>query len=139
MTMDMRKQRVLLLGLWLVLPVAQAERIMAALPDGRTYLTLLSQEDIQPGMKVIRDGISRMGVSADLSHCAPMVDVSAGVADGDHSYGTLCDSGGEPHEKLFICADMMVGHVVLKRLFVSPGPARPETVARNVAENCVGG
>ena len=137
--MHRRKQLALLLGVWLVLPAAHAERIIATLPDGRGYLTLLDQEDLQTGMKVIRDGMSHMGVSADLSHCAPMVDVPAGVADGDHSYGTVCDSGVEPHDKLFVCADVMVGHVVLKRLFVNPGPASPAMVAQEVAENCVGG
>ncbi|WP_435607615.1 hypothetical protein [Pseudomonas knackmussii] len=137
--MNRYKQLALLLGLWLVLPAAHAERSMATLPDGKTYLTLLGQEDIQTGMKVIREGMSHKGVSADLSHCAPMVDVPAGVADGDHSYGTVCDTGGEPYDKLFVCADVMVGHLVLKRLFVNPGPASPARVAQEVAENCVGG
>lgn len=75
-------------------------------------------------------------ISGELKECERVIDIPVGTAKGNHSYGGICtlEQGGK-EIRFMICADVMVGHQVVK----FGGMLSDVKLAQFVAMNCYGG
>ena len=75
---------------------------------------------------------------AALDSCALLVDLPAGTAHGDHSFGAVCSQPVKAEKQMvLVCDDDMVGNFGFR--VVDKRKVSIEELARFVAEKCVGG
>lgn len=72
-----------------------------------------------------------------ITKCSILIDLPAGVRDGNHSYGGICSlSRNGQKSNVMICNDEMVGHFKMDRI---DHKATMQELVDYVASNCVGG
>jgi hypothetical protein len=81
--------------------------------------------------------MKRRGIVGKITGCKSLIDVPAGTAHGDHSYGGWCtiDESNEKVE-VMICNDDMVGNFKVTKHAHSP---TTQELVDFVVSNCVGG
>ena len=127
--------RLLILMLTLSGPALAAEGERTDL-SGETVLDVTQPKDVADRTHRFEDGLKKLGFSGHVVSCQGMVDLPAGVADGDHSYGALCklDQGGKQSD-VMLCDDNMFNHFAMAAGAVT---AKRDAIALFVDENCTG-
>jgi hypothetical protein len=136
-------RRFAILGVLTLLAIAGRGLAQEAGPDkggadlsGETIIDVAEAKTVADRMARFDRALQRIGFSARLTGCAGMIDLPAGVAGGDHSYGAICtaDVAGKP-VKLLLCDDDLIGHFALK---ASGFSGSRDAIALFVDENCTG-
>ena len=104
--------------------------------SSETVLDVTQPKDVADHAHRFEDGLKKLGFSGHVVSCRVMVDLPAGVADGDHSYGALCklDPGGKESD-VMLCDDNMFNHFAMAAGAVT---AKRDEVALFTDENCSG-
>jgi hypothetical protein len=82
-----------------------------------------------------------LGLEAKIRNCTHMVDHSAGVKDGQHSLGAVCEVKiGRKQEMIMLCNDDMVGFFVQSMSYnIAHNYVDNDFVAKFATQNCSGG
>lgn len=127
--------RLLVLLLVLSGPALAAEGERTDL-SGETVLDVTQPKDLADRTHRFEDRLKKLGFPGRVVSCQGMVDLPAGVADGDHSYGAVCklDQGGKQSD-VMLCDDTMFNHFAVKaNAFVN----KRDAIALFTDENCTG-
>jgi hypothetical protein len=80
--------------------------------------------------------LKRKGYSGAIKDCSDIYDFPAGVARGNHSFGSICTyQHDQSIKKVFVCNDLMVGHFAMLNEFTDTDRWK----AKAIYENCYGG
>lgn len=104
----------------------------------RNFYIYDSKEFKQP-IAFLSKALQQHKLPEKIGFCMLMVDMPAGTAHGNHSYGGVCETTVDKKSEYFmICADEMIGHFKFEPL---PEPPADEVneLARFVSNNCFGG
>ncbi len=104
--------------------------------SGETVVDVTQPKDLAARTHRFEDRLKKLGFPGRVVSCQGMVDLPAGVVDGDHSYGAVCklDQGGEQAE-VMLCDDNIFNHFAIKaNAFIN----KRDAIALFTDENCTG-
>jgi hypothetical protein len=119
--------------------------------DGREYNLAIEKEgiyedphrSIEHTMDFLREALKTQPFFGVLENCSTLIDLPAGVARGNHSYGGICNMRqGNKTYSMMVCADEMIGRVSVQVSWMddkTTSTFSTEKLAAFVARNCHGG
>ena len=117
------------------LPALAAEGDRSDL-SSETVLDVTQPKDIAERTQHFGAQLAKLGFAGKIVSCQSMVDLPAGVAGGDHSYGAVCrlDVGGQQSDAM-LCDDTAFGHFAMRG---GKFAHDRDAVAMFTDENCTG-
>lgn len=122
-------------GLLAVGPTFAAEAERSDL-SGEKVIDVTAPKDVADRAEKFEESLRKLGFSGKIVACQGMIDLPAGVENGDHGYGAVCklDQGGRQSEVL-LCDDTLFGRFAMAA--EKFGKSRDD-VALFADENCTG-
>lgn len=82
------------------------------------------------------ESLKRKGYTGAIENCSDIYDFPVGVANGNHSFGSICTyKHNQTEEKVFVCNDIMVGHFSMLNEFTDTDQWKVKAIYKN----CYGG
>ncbi len=109
--------------------------------DKNYNLVIFSDGEHAEPIKAFNAALKRDALPEVIDRCLFAIDMPAGTARGNHSYGGFCSYRlGNVTTRVMICADLMVGHLKMQTIekYQYPDDAI-NLLAKFVADNCKGG
>jgi hypothetical protein len=108
--------------------------------NGAKYnLYILEGGQANDQIELFNNEIKHKGLAGHIWGCKRVIEIPAGTAGGNHSYGGICllESGGKIGREM-LCKDDFVGRLQMKPLQESESVDTADVVSF-VIDNCVGG
>lgn len=125
--------------------LAQAPPPHEATPPDLTTITIAGVDynlvifrDPNAGIRWFDTELERFSIQGSIVDCSLLIDLPAGVANGNHSYGGFCNLRVQNLEmQVEVCKDVMAGHFQL--MPITSQPEDKTELAAFVAAHCYGG
>jgi hypothetical protein len=133
----MKRFLVFFLGCFLFIAYSYADVSSVFYGDNRYNLVVYEKAEFEKPVNFLKEQLQKKySFLGEIKDCSEVIDVPAGTARGNHSFGAVCilenDKG---NSSAMICADEMIGHVAM---LVTNQKNVPYLV-QFVIQNCVSG
>lgn len=120
--------------------------------ERRYYLNIFKSDEYEQPVGFLRKAFEKQSLLGTMKECSTVIDIPAGTAHGNHSYGGICSVERDNQiYPMMICADMFVGRIAVQlawHVTGNPDPSKEfatssdfskENLMMFVIRNCTGG